>query len=135
MQLKVTTKMTTDSTKFNIGTTLRQKYENDSHPIAFKSRWCTTAEQNYCHLESHLGGEKPCFVGMKFQLVQLGQISSYMGKSIFIPARPNRFPPGICLQKPIDFHWFINVHKMMKFYRYMFTFFLQIDVICIVKIQ
>ena len=41
--------------------------------------------------------------GMKFQLLQPGQISlyDYMGKSIFIPAKRDMFPPGICLQKLI----------------------------------
>ena len=28
-----------------------KKNENDWHPIDFKSRSCTSAEQNYCHLE------------------------------------------------------------------------------------
>ena len=28
----------------------------------------------------------------------------YMKKSTFIPARQDSFPPGICLQKPIDSH-------------------------------
>ena len=41
----------------------------------------------------------------------------YMKKSIFIPARQDSFPPGICLQKPIDSHWFKNVHRVMKFYK------------------
>ena len=46
---------------------------------------------------------------MKYELVQMGQISSYayMGKSILVP--------DTRLQKPIDSHWFKKVHKMMKF--------------------
>ena len=55
---------------------------------------------------------------MKFQPVQPAQISpyDYMGKSVFTPARRDRFPPGISLQKPIGSHWFKNIHKMMEFY-------------------
>ena len=30
---------------------LKTKYDNNWHPIDFKSRSCTSAEQNYCHLE------------------------------------------------------------------------------------
>ena len=58
------------------------------------------------------------FTGMKLQPVPPGQILpyDYMGKLIFITARRDRFPPDICLQKPVDSHWFKNVHKMIKFY-------------------
>ena len=68
-----------------------------------------------------LGGDTwSRFAAMKFQPVQPGQISLYdcMGKSIFIHVRQEKFPPGICLQKPIDSDWFKNFHKMMKFYKY-----------------
>ena len=41
---KLTTKITCDSSKFGIGATLE-------HPVAFKSRSCTSAEQNYFPLE------------------------------------------------------------------------------------
>ena len=44
-------KITIDPTKFTTDTTLEKKYENNWHPIDFKSRSCTSAEQNYCHLE------------------------------------------------------------------------------------
>ena len=49
---KLPTKFTGDSPKFGIGATLEQKHENDWHPIAFKSRSCTSAKQNYCPLET-----------------------------------------------------------------------------------
>ena len=48
---KLPTKITCDSSKFGIGATLEQKHENVWHPVAFKSRSCTSAEQNYCPLE------------------------------------------------------------------------------------
>ena len=41
----------------------------------------------------------------------------YMGKWIFITARRDRFPPGICIKAPADSHWVKNVHKRMKFYK------------------
>ena len=54
---------------------------------------------------------------MKWQPTQPGQTLpyDYMEKSISIPARRDKFPTGICLQKPLDFPWFKNVNKMMKF--------------------
>ena len=48
---KLPTKTTCDSSKFGIGATLEQKHENVWHPMAFKSRSCTSAEQNYCPLK------------------------------------------------------------------------------------
>ena len=48
---KLPTKITCDSSKFGIGATLEQKHENVWHPVAFKSRSCTSAEQSYCPLE------------------------------------------------------------------------------------
>ena len=48
---KLPTKITCESSKFTIGATLEQKHENNCHPVAFKSRSCTCAEQNYCPLE------------------------------------------------------------------------------------
>ena len=48
---KLPTKITCDLSKFGIGATLEQKHENVWHPVAFKSRSCTSAEQNYCPLE------------------------------------------------------------------------------------
>ena len=48
---KLPTKITCDSSKFGIDATLEQKHENVWHPVAFKSRSCTSAEQNYCPLE------------------------------------------------------------------------------------
>ena len=48
---KLPTKITCDSPKFRIGATLEQKHENVWHPVAFKSRSCTSAEQNCCPLE------------------------------------------------------------------------------------
>ena len=48
---KLPIKITCDSSKFGIGATLEQKYENNCHPVSFKSRSCTSAEQNYCPLE------------------------------------------------------------------------------------
>ena len=47
---KLLTRINCVSSKF--GATLEQKHENDWHPVAFKSRSCTSAEQNYCLLES-----------------------------------------------------------------------------------
>ena len=69
------------------------------------------------------------FAGMKFQPLQPEPISpyNYMSKSTFNPPRRDRFPPDICLQKPIDSHWFKNVYKMMKFYK-SFVFFSQIHI-------
>ena len=48
---KLLIKITCDSPKFGIGATLEQKHENNWHTVAFKSRSCTSAEQNYCPLE------------------------------------------------------------------------------------
>ena len=48
---KLPTKITCDSSKFGIGATLEQKHENVWHAVAFKSRSCTSAEQNYWPLE------------------------------------------------------------------------------------
>ena len=48
---KLPTKITCDSSKFGVGATLEQKHGNVWHPVAFKSRSCTSAEQNYCPLE------------------------------------------------------------------------------------
>ena len=45
------TKITCDSSKFGIGAALEQKDENVWHAVAFKSRLCTSAEQNYCPLK------------------------------------------------------------------------------------
>ena len=47
------------------------------------------------------------------------------GKSIFIPARWDRFP-----QELIDSYWFRNGHKIMKFFK---DDCLQIDITCVVK--
>ena len=65
------------------------------------------------------------FAGMKFQPVQPGQISpsDYMGKSIFIPAKRDRFPPGICLQNPkipSDLKMFIKWWNSIKTFVYFF---------------
>ena len=59
------------------------------------------------------------FASMIIQPVQLGQISPYddMGISNSIPAKRDRFPPGICLQKLTYSHRFKNVYKMMKFFK------------------
>ena len=45
------------------------------------------------------------------------EVSPYgnKGKSVFIPTGRDMFRSSICLQKPIDSHWFKNIHKMMKF--------------------
>ena len=51
---KLLTKITCDSSKFGIGATLEQKHEKDWHPVAFKSRSCTSAEQNYYPLEREI---------------------------------------------------------------------------------
>ena len=78
------------------------------------------------------------FAEMKFQPVQPGQNSpyDYMGKSSFIPARRDRSPPCICLIKTIDFHWFKNVHRMMKFFKDICLHFShRLNVIHVVKIQ
>ena len=48
---KLPTIITCNSSKFGIGATLEQKQENDWHPVVFKLRSCTSAEQNYCPLE------------------------------------------------------------------------------------
>ena len=48
---KLPTNITCDSSKFGIYATLEQKHENDWHPLGFQSRWCISAEQNYCPLE------------------------------------------------------------------------------------
>ena len=48
---KLPTKNTCDSSELGIGATLEQKHENDWHPVPFKSRSCTSAEQNYSPLE------------------------------------------------------------------------------------
>ena len=40
-----------------------------------------------------------------------------LGKSVFIRARRDRFPSGICLQKPVDFHSFKNIDSLMNFYK------------------
>ena len=48
---KLLTKLTCDSSKFGIGVTLDRKHENEWHLVAFRSRSCTPAEQNYCPLE------------------------------------------------------------------------------------
>ena len=48
---KLPTKITCNSSKFGIGAILEQKHENNWHPIAFKSRSCSSAEQIYCPLE------------------------------------------------------------------------------------
>ena len=48
---KLPTKIMGDLFKFGIGATLEQKHENVWHPVAFRSRPCTSAEQNYCPLE------------------------------------------------------------------------------------
>ena len=48
---KLRAKITCGSSKFGIGATLEQKHENVWHPVAFKSRSGTYAEQNYCPLE------------------------------------------------------------------------------------
>ena len=48
---KLPTKIACDSSKFGIGATLEQKHGDVWHPVAFKSRSCTSAEQNYCPLE------------------------------------------------------------------------------------
>ena len=71
------------------------------------------------------------FSRMKFQPVQHEQISpyDYMGKSVFIPVRRGRFPPGICLQKPIDS--LQNVHKMIKFYKVISLLFSDISTSCV----
>ena len=45
------TKITCDSSKVGLGATLEQKYTIGWYPIAFKSRTCTRAEQNYSPLE------------------------------------------------------------------------------------
>lgn len=45
-------KATCDTFKFRICTTLKQKHESDWHPLAFKLRSCSSAEQNYCLLET-----------------------------------------------------------------------------------
>ena len=45
------TKVTCDSSKVGLGATLEQKYSDGWHPIAFKSRSCTSAERNYSPLE------------------------------------------------------------------------------------
>ena len=48
---KLKTKVTCDASKFGLGATLEQKYDDQWFPIAFKSRSCTQAEQNYSTIE------------------------------------------------------------------------------------
>ena len=50
------------------------------------------------------------FAGMKFHPPQPGQISAYdyMGKSNFIPAIRDSFPPGTCLDLFIFFKFFFG---------------------------
>ena len=43
---KLPAKITCDSSKFGIGSTLEQIHKNDWHPVAFKSRSCTSVEEN-----------------------------------------------------------------------------------------
>ena len=47
----LTTKLTCDSSKHGLGATLEQFSDGQWHPIASKSRTCTSTEQNYCPLE------------------------------------------------------------------------------------
>ena len=60
---------------------------------------------NRSNITSHI-----CFqlAGIKFQPVPPGEISPYMGKSDFIPARQDSFPLAIC------FHFF---HFLLVFFR------------------
>ena len=62
------------------------------------------------------------FAGMKFQLVQRGQIPSYeyKGKSDFIPVRRDSFPPGnfldlyafsICIWKHLLINLFVSLRR------------------------
>ena len=65
------------------------------------------------------------FAGMKCQPVQPGQISAYdyMGKSVFIPARRDRFPSGVSLKKPqipIDLKMFTKWWNSIKTFVYFF---------------
>ena len=45
------TKVACDSSKTGLGATLKQQINGQWHPIAFKSRVTSAAEQNYCPLE------------------------------------------------------------------------------------
>ena len=48
---KLQTKITCDASKFGLGATLEQKFNDNWEPIAFASRTLTPAEINYCQLE------------------------------------------------------------------------------------
>ena len=62
------------------------------------------------------------FAGMKFQPVQSGQIPpyDYMGKSIFIQEKQDRFSPDNCLQNPIDLKMFTKWLNSIKTFVYFF---------------
>ena len=51
---KLQTKITCDASKFGLGATLEQKFNNIWEPIAFASRTLTRAESNYCQLEKEI---------------------------------------------------------------------------------
>ena len=48
---KLQTKITSDASKFGLGATLEQKFNDNWEPIAFASRTLTPAEISYCQLE------------------------------------------------------------------------------------
>ena len=51
---KLQTKITCDASKFGLGATLEQKFNDIWEPIAFASRTLTRAESNYCQLEKEI---------------------------------------------------------------------------------
>ena len=48
---KLQTKITCDASKFGLGATLEQKFNDNWEPIAFASRTLTPTKINYCQLE------------------------------------------------------------------------------------